>query len=499
MRKLLPALAALVALTAFAAATIAQDDKKKEKKPKPVNQQQGGNQARTPNQPANRNQQPSGSRSTGGNQSTRPKPLEQETLVIPPPGEQERAPANGEGSRANDPASTSPNNAAGQTASASSLFDPIVLGIAAMLLLAGFALHGLSFINTNRLKNDFGRISYNLNALHTRIEEISGQVIELRRRNQQPKAPDQENSDPDKFQRLEDRVRETRASLAETSQAIAAMANWAGEGAVERALGSSDELSDIERAQAIRIIERHLDPVSANAARLRSLAQEMDAFEERIRQRTWLPAEFSSRIRSLSQEIAQFEKWKDVAVSQLDSLRCGSMSERRRKFIEEKNRLAGSLNTGEISTTDYVKGCRRLTRELFSEAKGDKIPIAELEQKLAGLAVGASDLLMDWYDDLFQLAHAAAQSPIDSETAEELARIRRMAKDTLLKFDIQPEEIQPGTTSFDHRLHEAAVVTQSSRFPANTVIGVQQCGFRRVSNAEVLRRPKVIVARVGAG
>ncbi|HEY7546394.1 MAG TPA: hypothetical protein VID27_16010, partial [Blastocatellia bacterium] len=354
----------------------------------------------------------------------------------------------------------------------------------------------------NRLKNDSGRINYNLNALHARIEEMSVQVSELRRsRNQSSKAPDQENSDPDKFQRLEDRIRETRSHLEEAAQAIAALTSWAGESAIERALRSSDGLSDAQRAQAVNAIEPHLDQVIALAARLGPLAQEMVAFEERIKQRPWLPAELSSRVRGLNQEIRQFEDLKARAGNQIASLRRGSISERHKQFIEEKNRLLGQLNAREISVTDYVKGCRQLTKSLFAEPSVEKqIPVAEMSDRLASLASDAPDILMDWYDDLFQLHfQIAASQSVDSETAEEIARIRRMAKEALLKFDIQPEEIQPGRTSYDHRLHGEAIVTQSSQYPANIVVSVQQCGFRRVSNAEVLRRPKVVVAGVGAG
>jgi hypothetical protein len=196
----------------------------------------------------------------------------------------------------------------------------------------------------------------------------------------------------------------------------------------------------------------------------------------------------------------QFDKWKTRAGDRIEALMRGSVSDRRARFAEEKNHLAGSLNMKEISVTDYVKGCRQLSRELFKPST-DELPLAEFEGILSGLSSGAADRLMNWYDDFFQLHSQAiaSQSSIDEETARELARIRRTARDTLLRFDIQPEEIQPGQTSFDHRLHEAAVVTQSSQFPANTVIGVQQCGFRRASSGEVLRRPKVVVARVGAG
>jgi molecular chaperone GrpE (heat shock protein) len=109
---------------------------------------------------------------------------------------------------------------------------------------------------------------------------------------------------------------------------------------------------------------------------------------------------------------------------------------------------------------------------------------------------------MDWYNDLFQLHSQLGQgqrSQIEAETAIELAKIQNAAREALGKFDIQPEAIQVGQTSFDRRLHDATLIRQSAQFPINTVVEVHRCGFRRMSTGEALRRPQVVVAGAAAG
>jgi molecular chaperone GrpE (heat shock protein) len=84
---------------------------------------------------------------------------------------------------------------------------------------------------------------------------------------------------------------------------------------------------------------------------------------------------------------------------------------------------------------------------------------------------------------------------LDADIMNRLVQIQGLAREILGKFDIQPEEIQVGRTSYDRRLHEATLARQSLQFPINTVIEVLRCGFRRMSTGEVLRRPQVVVAR----
>ena len=118
---------------------------------------------------------------------------------------------------------------------------------------------------------------------------------------------------------------------------------------------------------------------------------------------------------------------------------------------------------------------------------------------LRQIAADVPDYLMDWFDKLFQLQSQtrASAAQVDSETISELSLIQQLMRDALNKFDIQPEEIKLGQTSFDSRLYDATLVTQTTQFPVNTVVEVNHCGFRKLSTGEVLRRPKVVVSGMG--
>lgn len=285
--------------------------------------------------------------------------------------------------------------------------------------------------------------------------------------------------------------------------AIAITAQLMGESRIQQqARKAVGDLAESDRTSSARIVEYYKDIFAANANRLKPLAQELSAFDERIRQRPNLPYELAGRVRALQQEIFQFERWHGDASGRLSSLQSGSLNERLTAFRSKERKLTEGFNLGEITIIDYVKRHNDLLKQYFPEKEGDtdSLSPAEQENDLKKISVNAPEYLMDWFDKLSQLQAqlAASQNSIDARTADELGHIQKMASDALSKFDIQPEEIQPGRTSFDNRLYDATLITQSSQFPANTIIGVHQYGFRKISNGEVLRRSKVVVAGVGA-
>jgi hypothetical protein len=227
----------------------------------------------------------------------------------------------------------------------------------------------------------------------------------------------------------------------------------------------------------------------------------MTALAKRLGEQPNRSSEVEDRVRGLLRDLLQFEDWHANASERLASLQQGSAASRSSAFSGQQSGLVEQLNAGAISIVDYVKGYRELMDKHFPAVRGnlqDSMAPAEHESEFKELTAAVPDYLMNWFDKLFQLQSQTAQVSIGVQTEAELTQIQQTARDVLGKFDIQPDEIQIGLTTFDRRLHDAALITQSPQFSANSVIGVQQCGFRKLSTGDVLRRPKVIVAGVGA-
>ena len=322
---------------------------------------------------------------------------------------------------------------------------------------------------------------------------------------------DQQNQDYQQIsaqiKQVDNCLAESSRQMAETFEALKVTVLWIGQSQLNKIVDQAgDQTSEVDRIQMIRILGQYKDVFSLNAERVSSLSEALMSFVENAKTRPYLPAELTSRAQALYQGIQQIHHRNADLNERLSSLQRGSLAERLSMLKSQQEKLAKQFNSGNISIADYVRGYQQSFDHHFPKDVEDsplKLSPIEYEGELKSMTTSMSDYLMNWFDDLFQLQSqvAAAQasiSQVDASTVAELAQIQKIARDVLGKFDIQPEEIQIGQTFFDRRLHDAELIAQSAQFPANTVIGVNQCGFRKASTGEALRRPKVIVAGVGA-
>jgi hypothetical protein len=258
------------------------------------------------------------------------------------------------------------------------------------------------------------------------------------------------------------------------------------------------DLSDSDRAAFVRKIEHYNILFSANADRMQPLLQQFSTLNERARQQFDLPSELLEQIQNLQDELEQLEVWRRETTDRIEALRRGSFDERLALFKQREQQLRANLDEGKISIAEYTVGYNRMAQECFPmHDVFDVATLAEYENDLKKITDRMPDYLMDWFDNLFQVWLKA--TGVNSGVAVTLNQIKQQAREALGTFDIQPEELQIGQTLFDRRLHEPALIAQSVQYPANTVIGVEQCGFRRITTGEALRRPRVIVAGSGAG
>lgn len=308
---------------------------------------------------------------------------------------------------------------------------------------------------------------------------------------------------------MDERLRRAEQNNAAASEAVVKVSEWIGESEVRQSLpaegSQADETSD---GALLLAVERSKNALDANAARVGPLRAAMSASALRFRNNRTLPPDLTSRAQSLQTGIEEFDRWQREAEELISVLQRGSWKERQSQLRAEHRRLADQLDARQISIAEHVDRYRELLDHYVTSAsgggRGAAVP-ADYETELKRRTAGAAEYLMDWFDNFYQLL-AQAQSlaqlqngSIDTETWNALLRIQKVAREVLGKFDVQVEEIQVGHTAYDRRLHEAALIRQSAQVPANTVIGVQRCGFRRMSTGEVLRRPQVVVAGASAG
>ena len=387
------------------------------------------------------------------------------------------------------------------------LSDPIILGLIGLLILLGLALHIVHMLTQSRSRKEFAELYGTVQMLSQRVSMADGNEKNARagasneltqRLNRHRQGLDQLST---QIYEVEQRVTASERHTAEASTAVAFAAHIAGQPRINQALQqASAQTNEADRAAAIKIVERYKEILGANEVRMRSLIQETCDLAQWLNGRSNLPPELTARMEELQSDVLKFEHWHSDVSGLLTSLKRGSVSDRFSMFRTSQADLVEQFNGRAISIADYVKGYAELIERHFPPDADGPVSIAPREQEaeLREIAASVPDYLMDWFDRLSQLQAQAAQAAIDAETAARLTQIHRTAKDVLGKFDIQPEEIQVGVTVFDRRLHDASLITQSPQYPANTVVGVQQYGFRKLSTGDVLRRPKVIVAGVGA-
>ena len=354
------------------------------------------------------------------------------------------------------------------------------------------------------LQRSIQRLSVATRNTETRADKV-GKVEPLREQpNQQPQEYKQIIG---QLEQVDNRLAESGKQMVDTIEALALTVQWIGQSQINRLISQAeDQPAEEDRAQMIDILERYKDVFSFNAEVVRPLSEELRSFVERLKTRPHISAELTGRAQALYQRIQQIDRWRSDLNQQQESLQRSSLADRLSTLRADQAELAQRFDSRAISMADYVRGYHRLLDHHFpKDAKSPPIKLspAECEAELRSISTSAPVYLMNWFDDLFQFRSlvAGAQesgSEAYARTAAELVEIQKIATDVLGKFDIQPEEILIGLTSFDRRLHDAELIAQSAQFPANTVIGVNQCGFRKVSTGEALRRPKVIVAGVGA-
>lgn len=391
------------------------------------------------------------------------------------------------------------------------LRNPILFGLAAFLLVLAIALHLYQLLKTTQISRDLAQVMARQQRLaqanqvagqsgkNTAIDSLSEQV------NKQIQGLGQLST---RLNQIENRLTLGDSQATDTIQALGVASSWIGQSKL-LALTAKDggQISEDERKAAIAMLERYKEPLRINADRVEPLAQALAAFIEQIEDRSHLSPELVGRVQKLYQDIGYFDQWQTQASGQLASLHRGSFSQRSTMLQSEQQHLVEQAREGTISMAQMVQKSRDLLEQFFpngaSQTSLEMRSPLETDTELKRIITSAPDYLMDWFNSLYQLQNqlvsAGARSAIESEIFNELIQIQKIAQEVIGKFDIQLESIQVGQTNYDRRLHEATMVRQSSQFPTNTVIEVHRCGFRRMSNGEVLRRPEVVVAGAAAG
>ncbi|HEX5708918.1 MAG TPA: nucleotide exchange factor GrpE [Pyrinomonadaceae bacterium] len=307
---------------------------------------------------------------------------------------------------------------------------------------------------------------------------------------------------------IENRAAAGEKRATDSIEAVEQVTRWLTRMHMRGAEGDVYE-DEAERAAALAALERHNERLHANATVVEPLTQAIASLVDTLEARPSSSPELLARVQRLYHDIGQFDQWAVTCDAQLGALRRGSMDERRVKFHSEQRQLDEQLRAGRVSVAQYINQFSRMLEQHFPPGANNGVasaqtPVASLsEEQLTQYVEGAPEYLMDWFSTFSQLqsqAQAAQVSGagVDSETLDALATVQRAAREVLSRFDIQPEEIYVGRTTYDRHLHDAAMIRQTSQFPVNTVIEVHRAGFRRVSTGEVLRRPQVIVAGSGA-
>ncbi len=392
------------------------------------------------------------------------------------------------------------------------LVNPFGLGLIVLALILGLLLHFVHFFRLSSINSKLKRLTDIQNTLVQRINMGPGV-------NSSPVVPPVNPA----IDKIASQVQQVQQSLHDLSnrcnqiandvtindsqyrdavQAVGLTANWIGQAQLKATMAANGgDINESQRAAAIAMLERYREPLRSNAHRVEPITNALGDLSERLQYRSLSSPQVAGRIQNLYDGIARFDQQLSQVTTQLESLQRGSFAERSARLQAEQDRLFDQVNNGSLSVGQMVQQSRSLIEKHFpAEQKSRNDENLSLEDQEANLKRGiddAGDYLMDWYNNLFQLQAQLGQiqgSHADAETAAELVKIQQLAREALNRFDIQPEAIQIGQTSFDRRLHEATLVRPAPQYPINTVIDVQKCGFRRMTTGEVLRRPEVVVA-----
>ena len=390
------------------------------------------------------------------------------------------------------------------------VMSPAGLALVLFFIVLAVVLHLLHVVRVGSLNRDLDQLAMAQRSLGTtmrapappgnslKVDNLAEQV------NQQGQSLAQLGN---RLNQIDSRFTVNDSQLRDAVHAVTLTANWIGQAQLREAFAAGGgNLSESERAATIALLERYQEPLRLNAGRVSPVAIGLTEAVERLEGRANSSPELIARLQSLSEDIGRFGQWHKEVSDELTSLQRGSFSQRSAGLQADQERLFDQVNSGSLTTVQMVKKSRALLDHYFPETQAQSAeqeqPLPEREVSLKKRVADAPDYLMNWYDTLFQLlcqiGASAQRSAVEAEIAGDLSRIQQIAGDALGKFDIQPEAIQIGQTSYDRRLHEAALVRQAPQFPVNTVIEVHKCGFRKMSTGEVLRMPHVVVAGAAA-
>lgn len=378
----------------------------------------------------------------------------------------------------------------------------LVAAIAAMVLL-----HLVQLVHLRSLKRRIIRVGSNLtHSLNVRTAGSDNNVLTQQLLSQVNDLTQGVNNLAARSNQLQNEITDTSSQYRDAAQAVALTADWIASTQLRATANANcNEVSEVERGSTIALLESIREPLRTNASRLEAPTLALRDLSRRTRSASQSSPQVVGRIQQLLDDISRFDQLQQQVDAELTSLQEDSFTERRARLRAAQTRLHEELNGGSLSIDQFVQRSRSLLDQYFPvgrvQQSHEALSLSEKEAKLKREISQADDHLMDWYNNLFQLRSQLNQTPgaLEAVTVADLEEIQQLAREALSRFDIQPEAIQIGNTSFDRRLHEATLVRPAPQYAANTVIDVHKCGFRRMSTGEVLRRPEVVVAGTVAG
>jgi len=298
---------------------------------------------------------------------------------------------------------------------------------------------------------------------------------------------------------LKPQVTGLQISALETSRALADGVAWLGSMEAAR-IASSGAGDEANKDKAIGSLEETAGHLHDSAERVALLAERMKRLVEAASERPQVSQELKDKLQGFLRDVEWFARQEEAVRRRAASLRGASVSSRYREFLGEQETLKDRFSKGELTASEFEAAYRESFNNHLSQSPPDGAPAADGELVLELPRV--EDQLMDWFSNFSQLVSRVRGSTTavfaDADTVEEMNDVLNVAREVLIRFDIQPEEIEIGKTVFDPRIHQLVLARQSP-YPAHTVVDVQQSGFRRVKDGETLRRPQVIVAQASGG
>lgn len=295
-------------------------------------------------------------------------------------------------------------------------------------------------------------------------------------------------------------IERLNTSAVETSGAMANGLLWLGNMEAAR-IASSRAGDEGGKDQTISGLEEAAERLRDSAARVAPLAERMGRLVEAVSERPQVSQELKDKLRGFLRDVEWFGRREGEIRQRVAALRGASAGSRYQEFLGEQETLRARFGEGELTAAQFEAAYRESFNSHFSQVAADGAAAADDAELGRGLP-RVEDQLMDWFSNFSQLVSRVrgsnAAGSVDGDTVEEMHDALNVAREVLIRFDIQPEEIEIGKTVYDPRVHQLVLARQST-YPAHTVVDVQQSGFRRVRDGETLRRPQVVVAQASEG